>query len=665
MKLSPAAAERYARYALAAVLVGAIGAGFAIAFRLALHEGIRRIVGNPDINAGFAALPVALCIAIPAIGGAVAGVVGGVAARAAGGHGVAEILEAVALGRGEIRLKTVLLKAAASLAALITGASIGREGSIIQFGAGSGSTLGRWLRLSDKEKRLLVAAGAGAGFAAAYNTPIAAVVFVVEVVTGVLGLDVLVPAVVATVISTTLTRMTLGGGPLYGTREFALVSQEELLAHCALGLLAAFVGAGFIASLSGAERLLRRWPLPRVVRGALGGAAVGLLATRLPQVTGNGYEAIQSILDARVAGTFLAVLLLAKAAATISSVSSGSPGGVFTPSLFLGAALGGLVGGAVPHILVTRASAAEAGGYALVGMAALIAATTHAPVMAAALGFELSGDYSLVVPLLLSTIIAAEVSRRLKQDSVYTEELRTSGIPWRGSLTERLARAVSARDILALDPPVVAPQTPIAKVLEELQQPNVRVVYVSGDPLRVVDLHEAKHIWSERNVAPGATAADLAHAVQTARPEETLLDLSEKLWASDWGEVPVVEPGPPPRLLGVVTRRILLGALDREILQRDVLLTRVVRFEGEVEGREYLELPRGHRVEQVAVPGPFLGKPIDPCAILGHFRISIIALRPRETGLVQQLPASYVPRGGDSLIVVGLSQDIDTFRKGK
>jgi len=653
---------RSLRYAVAAVAVGALGAGFAIVFRLALHEGVKLVVGDPNITTGFAALPVAARIALPALGGALAGAIGLIAVRQAGGRGVAEILEAVALGRGEIRLPTVLLKAVASLAALCTGGSIGREGSIIQFGAGGGSTVGRWLRLPDKEKRMLVAAGAGAGFAAAYNTPIAAVLFVVEVVTGVLGLDVLVPVTIATVISTTLTRLALGGGPLYGTREFALVSQEELIAYCVLGAAAGLVGAAFIASLSAAERFVKSISLPRIVRGALGGAAVGLLATRLPQVTGNGYEAIQSILDARTSGAILALLLIAKAGATISSVSSGSPGGVFTPSMFLGAALGGLVGSAVPHVFVTHASAAAAGGYALVGMAALIAATTHAPMMAAALGFELSGDYSLVIPLLLCTIIAAELSRRLRQDSVYTEELRQSGIPWRGSLTERLARAVSARDILTLDPPVVPSDAPISAALELLERPNVRVVYVLGDPLRAIDLHQAKRLWSGLPTA-GLTAADLAHPVEIARPEETLLDLSEKLWANDWGEIPVAEPGPPPRLIGIVTRRMLLGALDREILQRDVLLTRVVRFEGET-GGDYLELPPGHRSEEIAVPAAWVGKPIDLGEVLARWGVTIVAVRRRESGVVDRFSGSHLPQAGDSLLVIGLSKSIDDLRSG-
>jgi chloride channel protein, CIC family len=651
--------RRAVLYAVASVVVGALGAGFAIAFRLALHHGLRIVTGSANVLAGFAALPPSLRLLLPAAGGAAAGAVALLSLYSAGGHGMANVLESVVLGRGAIRLAPVLLRSVASLFALCTGGSIGREGPIIQFGAGSGSTVGRWLGLTDKQIRMLVAAGAGAGFAAAYNTPIAAMLFVVEVVTGVLGVDVVVPAAIATAVSTTLTRVALGGGPLYGTREFALVTQQELVAHCALGVAAGLAAPAFLATLSAAERAVRRWAVPRVVRGAVGGLVVGALALRLPEVTGNGYEAIQLVLDAKLAGGILAILLVAKAAATISSVSSGSPGGVFTPSMFLGAALGGLVGSAVPHVFATRASAAEAGGYALAGMAAMVAGTTHAPVMAVALGFELSGDYSLVVPMILGTALASALSRALRPDSVYTAELRNTGLPWRGSVTERLARAVAARDILTMDPLRVEANAPIGDALALLLRPNVRVVYVETDPLRVVDLHEAKRLWASPPPPAGMRACDVAHVVETVRPEETLLDLSEKLWSADWGEVPVVDGS---RLLGVVTRRALLGALDREVLHRDVLLTRVVRFEGEAEAHDYLELPRGHRVEEVATPGWLSGRPLDDTEIRSRFGVVVIGVRPAASGSIEEVCPGRPLSPLDRLVVVGPPEGIDRFR---
>ncbi|HET7788249.1 MAG TPA: chloride channel protein [Myxococcales bacterium] len=650
-----------ARYSAAVVAVGVLGAAFAVAFRLLLHHGLQLLLGTGNVLVGFGALPWMERLALPAAGGAAAAAISLLAARSPGGHGVAVILESVALGRGRIRLPAVLLKSAASLVALCSGASIGREGSIIQFGGGAGSLLGRWLRLPGREARMLVAAGTGAGFAAAYNTPFAAVLFVVEIVTGVLGIDIVVPVAAATAVATTLTRLAIGGGPVYGQREFVLVTQEELAAYCVLGVAAGVIGPAFLAALSAAEDGARRIPVPRIALGALGGLLVGLLALRLPEVTGNGYEAIQLILDARVAGAILGVLLVAKALATIASVSSGSPGGVFTPSMFLGAALGGLLGGAVPHLLAARASAAEAGGYALAGMAAMIAATTHAPFMAATLAFELSGDYSLVVPLLAGTSLAALVSRRLRPDSVYTEELRLRGIPWRGSLTERLAHAVIARDILTLDPPSVGADASLSEALERLAQPNVRVVYVTGSPLRALDLNDAKRLWaSPRREEQRAAAA--AHEVASVAPQDSLLDLGEKLWSADWGELPVCDQG---KLLGVVTRRALLGALDAEVLRRDVLLTRVVRFEGGSEAEDFFELPPDRRVEEVAAPSRLIGHPLRTAHVRERFGVVVLALRRAGAARVEEVPPSYEPARGDRLIVLGAPAGIDALRDAR
>ena len=655
------ASGRIARYAVAVLLVGVLAAGFAIAFRLLLHHGLGLVLGTSDVLEGFAALPWHLRLALPAAGGGLAAAISLLAARSPGGHGVAVILESVVLGRGQIRLPAVLLKSLASLVALCSGASIGREGSIIQFGGGSGSLIGRVFRMPARETRMLVAAGTGAGFAAAYNTPFAAVLFVVEIVTGILGVDILVPVAAAIAVATTLTRLAIGGGPIYGKRTFALVTQEELLAHCVLGLLAGLIGPAFLLLLSKAEDFVQRVPLPRFAWGMLGGLGVGLIALWLPAVTGNGYEAIQLILDAKLAGAVLGVLLIAKAAATVSSVASGSPGGVFTPSLFLGAALGGLVGWAVPHVLVARGSAAEVGGYALAGMAALIAATTHAPLMAAALAFELSGDYALVIPLLAGTTIAALVSRQLRPDSIYTEELRRRGIPWRGSLTERLAHAVIARDILTMDPPTVAAEASVSEALRELAAPNVRVVYVPGAELRAIDLNDAKRLWALPD-RDRLRVDEVAHPVTAVSPQDSLLDLGQKLWSTDWGELPVCAEG---KLLGIVTRRALLGALDAEVLRRDVLLTRVVRFDAGREAGDFFELPPDRHIEEIAVPGSLLGAPLRAAHLQEKFGVTVLALRRAGAARVEEIAPESQPKRGDRLLILGPPAGIEALREAR
>jgi chloride channel protein, CIC family len=418
-----------ARYAAALLGVAMGAAAFAVLFRSAIAVVFQRGYLAPDVLSAFRALPWYARVLLPALGGGLAGLLGAAAAKLHGGHGVGEVMEAVTLGKRRISLRLTLLKAFGSLLAIVSGGSVGREGPLIQFGGGLGSTLGYLFRLRERQIRGLIAAGAAAGFAAAYNTPIAAVLFVVEVVSGVMALDIVLPAIIATPIATALTRLAIGGGPIYGQRSFSMSSNAELAAYAGLGLLAGIAGPLFMLLLARGEALFSRISPRKPARAALGGALVGLIAIALPQVTGNGYEAINLILGEQLSIGLILLLLFAKAFATTASVSSGSPGGVFTPSLFLGAALGGALGHVVLRLSPLSSPGAIA-AYSLVGMAAMIAATVHAPVMATVLVFELSGDYAIVLPLLTACAIATLVSKRLHRESIYTEELRRRGTRW-------------------------------------------------------------------------------------------------------------------------------------------------------------------------------------------------------------------------------------------
>jgi len=409
------------------VAIGA--AGFAVLFRHTIAWVFVYGYRAPDVLTAFERLPWYTRVVVPTIGAGLAGFAGAIGAKLKGGHGVGEVMEAVALGKGRISLRLTLLKAFGSWLAIVSGGSVGREGPLIQFGGGLGGTLGHVFQLRERQIRALIAAGAGAGFAAAYNTPIAAVLFVVEVVTGVIALDLVLPVIMAVPIATALTRLAIGGGPIYGQRTFSMRSNTELALYAALGLLAGVTGPLFMILLKRGEALFAKLSSHRPARAALGGALVGALAIPLPQVLGNGYETINLILGQELRLGLLLVLFFAKAIATTASVSSGSPGGVFTPSLLLGAALGGVVGHLVVRFGPTGGTGAIA-AYALVGMAAVVAATTHAPLMATVLVFELSGDYAIVLPLLTACAIATVLSRRVHRESIYTEELRRRGSQW-------------------------------------------------------------------------------------------------------------------------------------------------------------------------------------------------------------------------------------------
>lgn len=421
----------YVRW-LAVGAVAAVASGFAILFRGSI-AAMNELLGGDGIVRMIAAAPIWERIALPAAGGLAAGGVMLLAARVREGAGVGFVMEAIVLGRVRVPLTRSMLIAAGSWLAIASGNSLGREGPLIQFGAAAGEGARRAFRLDNVTARIVLATGVAAGFASAYNAPVAAVLFVIEVVTGVVVLEAIVPMVVAVVIATIATRYMVGGAPLYGVRVFTLGAPIEWLAFAGLGLLVAPVGVGFLRLLALADRLWRRVAMPW--RPALGGLGCGLILAALPMIAGNGFEPIEALLDGKVVLPFVLLLLATKPLATACSVGSGNPGGVFTPTLLLGACTGWLYAHGL-HAIGGDAIGSPS-SYALVGLAAAMAATTHAPLTGAVLACEMSGDYALMLPILVATALAAAWARRLYVDSVYTAELSRRGLRWRLTLDGR------------------------------------------------------------------------------------------------------------------------------------------------------------------------------------------------------------------------------------
>jgi CIC family chloride channel protein len=413
------------RFTIGLGLVALGAATFAVAFRTSLSVLYRTVYHAENVVDAIAGLPPWLRLLVPITGAAVAGMVARV--RAAPSQGVSNVMEAVALGNVNLSFRTTVSRVVSSWSAIAGGMSIGREGPLIEFGGALGATLGHRLGTSLTHTRILVAAGTAAGFAAAYNTPFAAVLFVLETIVGIAAPELLLPAMSATIIATALTRAIVGIGPIYGQRAFGLESNLELISFAALGVAAAVAASGFKWILASFENWFEQHPVPQPWRAMMGGGLVGAIAVWLPAVAGNGYEPLNAMLDRPMVLTAVAVLLVAKVIATSGAIASGVPGGIFTPMLLVGAALGTLwshlVGSSTPFL-------PSAGSYALVGMAATTAASIHAPLTSAVMIFELSGDYPIVLPLLVATVVSTSVSRRLGSESVYEAELRRRGLGW-------------------------------------------------------------------------------------------------------------------------------------------------------------------------------------------------------------------------------------------
>lgn len=418
---------------LALVLVAIASAGFAIVFRGSLSAVFHGVAGAKNVVDAMASASWWWRLAIPMLGAFAAGAVSLLIAKRRGG-GVGDVMEAVALGSVRISLPVTIVKSLASWCAIVCGGSLGREGPLIQFGGASADEASRRFGLHPDDRRVLIAAGTAAGFAAAYNTPLAAVAFVLEIVTGIVVVDTIVPTLVATVIATTLTRLAVGTGPIYGTRIFVLTQPSELFAYAAVGVVSCLCAFGFTRLVAVAEDVFHRPWLKPPLRQALGGLGAGAIIVFVPAVAGNGYEPLNSVLDGTTTLSLVAILLFAKAVATSASVGAGNPGGIFTPTLLIGGCSGYLFGTALG---AAGLHVGPPGGYALVGMASAIAAATHAPLMGAVLAFELSGDYAVVLPLVLATAIATALARTLGRDSIYMAEVRERGVSWQVTISSQ------------------------------------------------------------------------------------------------------------------------------------------------------------------------------------------------------------------------------------
>lgn len=418
------------RFLIGLALVAGGAGAFAIVFRASLAALYSGVYGAENVVDAITRLPPWMRLLVPVVAAAGAGTIARF--RSARTQGVSNVMEAIALGHVQLSLRSTMSRVASSWVAIAGGLSIGREGPMVEVGGALGAAVSRLVTMPLNETRVLVAAGVAAGFAAAYNTPFAGSLFVLETIAGVAAPTLLLPVMAATVGATAMLRATAGASPIYGQRAFGLESYGELLSFAGLSLAAAALALVFKTMLAVLEHWFDMHPMPQPFRATLGGLLVGVIAMWLPTVAGNGYEPLNQLLDSRIAVGGVVVLAIAKMAATSGSVASGIPGGIFTPMLLVGAALGAGWSN-IPWIGVSS----NTGTYALVGMAAATAASIHAPLTAAVMVFELSGDYLIALPLILATVVATAASKALGDESVYEKELRKRGLGWEITLEGR------------------------------------------------------------------------------------------------------------------------------------------------------------------------------------------------------------------------------------
>jgi CIC family chloride channel protein len=565
-------------------LVVGFGAGLgAIVFRYLIAD-VQWVgfTGLPQVLPGLGRW---IFVLVPAVGGLIVGPMVYFFAREAKGHGVPEVMEAVALKGGRIRPRVAVIKSLASSICIGSGGSVGREGPIVQIGSALGSSIGQLLRLSDERIRSLVACGAAGGIAATFNAPIAGVIFALEIILGEFSVSNFSVVVLASVTASVVSRAAFGDVPAFPIPStYEITSVWEYALYPVLGLLAAVVGVVFVRALYKSEDLFDDWKwMPEWLKPAIGGVMLGGFAllypvvlgvqwTNMPQIFGVGYDVIESALSSNQLLLVAALALVAlKLLATALTLGSGGSGGVFAPSLFMGAMLGAAFG--ITANMLFPGITAPPGAYALVGMAAVFAASAQAPITAILILFELTGNYQIILPLMETVVIAALLGRRwLGGESVYTLKLSRRGIRLQLGRDVDLLQSVTVAEAMTRNPATVSATMTLPELASEFSSTRRHgfPVLDADDKLwgvvAVGDLKQAldAHLPSTTTVAEIGTSGN----VMVAYPDEPISAALARLGTRDVGRLPVVSREDPRKLVGVVRRRDVIRAYNMALARR-------------------------------------------------------------------------------------------------
>ena len=567
-------ASEHTTMTILAVVVGLAGGFGAIGFRYLIEffQSISyRSVG--DLIEAAQSLPWVFRIGIPAAGGLLVGPLVYFFAREAKGHGVPEVMEAVALKSGIIRKRVVFVKSLASAICIGTGGSVGREGPIVQIGSAIGSTIGQGLKVSADRIRTLVGCGAAAGIAATFNAPIAGSMFALEIVLGDFGLATFSPIVISSVAATAVSRYFLGDAPAFIVPGYDLISAWELPLYVVLGLFCALVGATFTKVLYRLEDLFDGLKFPEYLKAVLGGLILGAMALVFPHLLGVGYEAIDLALIQELSWWLMFLLVLCKILATSVTIGSGGSGGIFAPSLFMGAMAGGFFGTGVHSIF--PGITASPGAYSIVGMGAVVSATTHGPLSAILILFELTGDYKIILPLMIACIIGSLASRQLLKESIYTLKLARRGVNIRSGKEVNVLKSIAVKDVMNPVVETIPENLSLGKFAEKISNSKYNSFPVVDEEsnlagiLSFLDYHSA--VFDE-NLKDLVVIKDLAtKAVVTITPDSDLYSALEMITSKDFSILPVVSPDNPLKLLGVLSRRDIIGAYDKAVIKKSLL----------------------------------------------------------------------------------------------
>ncbi len=643
-----------------ALIIGAFAGFGALLIRVMIKEISKfSYSGSGTFLANVIAAPWYIKVLVPALGGLIVGPLIYFLAREAKGHGVPEVMQSILLKGGVIRPRVAVVKAIASAITIGTGGSVGREGPIVQIGSSIGSSIGQFFKVNSVRMKTFVGCGAAAGIAAAFNAPIAGALFAVEIILGDFAFAQFSPIVISSVMATVISHHFEGNFAAFQVPEYQLTSPYELIFYFILAALAAVVGHIFIRVLYYSEDFFDdRLKIPDYAKPVIGGLLIGGIALLYPEIMGVGYESINDALHGKTVWDLALVLIFAKIIATSLTLGSGGSGGIFAPSLFLGAMTGVFFGSFV-HWLFPGITSTP-GAYALVAMGGLVAATTYAPITAIIIVFELTNDYHIILPLMITCIVSTIIATKFSRESIYTLKLVQRGIQIKDGAETNVMKSIFVKEVFVGKVETLSQFSTFDEVANSViagKDPYFPVVDKQAHYLGMITIYDVKEHLYEKDIFQNLLIADdIANKdiepVVTSDDCQSVLDTMSRL---NLQGLPVVDSHEKNRVIGMVWRKDIIDAYNEEVERRDITTAFASRITMKNIDTD-VHFMEGYSMCEVPVPKIFIGKSIKELDIRARYGVDILLIRSNSDkgSRIKAIPKpEYEFSYNDSIVVSG------------
>ncbi len=654
---------------IVAIIIGVIAGYAAVGIRFLIEEFSHlSYPGDGNVLENIMSNPWYVIILVPTIGGLIVGPLIYFFAPEAKGHGVPEVMQAILLKGGRIRPRVALVKALASAITIGTGGSVGREGPIIQIGSSIGSTVGQFFKIPSKKLKTLVGCGAAAGIAAAFNAPIAGALFAVEIILMDFAVAQFSPIVISAVMATVISHSFEGNLAAFNVTAYEYASPYELGFYFVLGALSGLVSYLFIKVLYFSEDFFdNKLNFPEYLKPVIGGLGIGILALVFPQVMGVGYDSINSALHGDMIWYIALALVFLKIFATSLTLGSGGSGGIFAPSLFMGAMLGFFFGNIVHQIFPDIT--AGPGAYALVAMGGLVAGTTRAPITAIIIVFELTYDYEIILPLMITSIVSLILSSYLSRESIYTLKLLLRGINLKEGAETNVMESIPVEDVYNKEFESIDVSDNFTKVVNFVlsrKDSEYPVVDGKGSVIGIISINDLKDFLFERDsLSSLLIAGDLINV----EFEPLVLDDSsyvalEKMNKFHFEGLPVVEDLNSKKIIGMIWRKDIQDAYQKEINRIEITsnLASSISMKEEEKNVQFIE---GYSVAEIKVPNSFVGKSIRELNIRAKYDVNVLSIKSsnKKRYQIKAVPKpDYIFNEKDIIVVAGEIKGINQLR---